>query len=73
MLNKSFKYSQFPFLLLSSLIINSFNNLSIETRYYVHKSRNCLTVTQLHWKEALLSHNDSEIRNNRIKIRYYKR
>ena len=54
MLDKSLKYSQFLFFLFSSLIINSFNNLLIEIRYYVYRPRDYLIVTQLHWKEILL-------------------
>ena len=48
MLDKSLKYSQFFFLLFSFLIINSFNNLSIKTCYYVYKPRDCLAATQSH-------------------------
>ena len=48
MFNKSLKYSQFSFLLFFFLIINSFNNLLIETRYYVYRFRDYLIITQLH-------------------------
>ena len=48
MFDKSFKYSQFSFLLLSSLIINLFNNLLIKIRYYVYKFYDYLIITQFH-------------------------
>ena len=57
MLGKSLKYSQFSFLLFSFLIINSFNNLSIKIRYYIHKLYDYLIITQSHWKEILLFYN----------------